>query len=250
MSSATKNYLSSLDSYCFNKNFSCVACCGIFNLNFSDSEREAWLAGNSKDFLLLDLHDRLSLRKYRMTKEKEIEDKKIREDIYVCPFLGLLQKNKAGCLLHPQGRLHPQISNLPHPQNFSFYGESICQNYFCPSAEKKMIPASFFSWLNEKKESLSFLDISRLVAHSFAWRIFSAMKFTSVAEEKKFFEQRRKNFQEKNLPVTSFETWVVSDEQLKHSSRQNLKAVLKAIETKENYLHDQLKIDKASYEKN
>lgn len=127
-----------------------MACCGVFNLDFSDAQREQWLQQNTKDFLQLSLSDKKSIHEYRVQKEKLIETHRIKKDIYVCPFVGFIEENRGGCLLHPLGSPHPQIKLLQHPQNFSFYGESICQNYLCATAENKMADDSFFTWLSQK----------------------------------------------------------------------------------------------------
>ncbi|MCX7632196.1 MAG: hypothetical protein N2Z22_02550, partial [Turneriella sp.] len=69
-----------------------------------------------------------------------------RQDIYVCPFVGIVSGKKIGCLLHPKGSPHPQIQLWPHPQNFSFYGESICLSYDCLVKERMLYRADFFLW--------------------------------------------------------------------------------------------------------
>lgn len=121
---------------CFQGERSCSACCGLFNLDTTDAEREAWLTQNTALFLELDLEAQSSVYKYRQNREKEIGVKVIIPDVYVCPFLGWLQGaargvRVTGCLLHPASSPHPQIERLENPQSFSLYGQSICQEYDC-----------------------------------------------------------------------------------------------------------------------
>ncbi|MBL8032131.1 MAG: hypothetical protein JNJ69_00410 [Leptospiraceae bacterium] len=143
---------------------SCSACCGIFNLKFNAAERTAWAQRNTEIFLALDLTKAENIVAYRKEREAETLPQRIRDDIYVCPFVGFVgTKNgshieqppvacepgasvRTGCLLHPQGSPHPQISLWEHPQNFSFYGEGICLSYDCLAKERQAFRADFFRW--------------------------------------------------------------------------------------------------------
>ncbi len=127
---------------------SCSACCGIFNYKGGDEERRAWVAENTRQFLELDLSAAANLVQYRKQREAVTLPNRVRDDIYVCPFLGFVdtQNLKTGCLLHPQGSPHPQISLWPHPQNFSFYGEGICLSYDCLAKDRQAYRADFFAW--------------------------------------------------------------------------------------------------------
>ncbi|MCS6971813.1 MAG: hypothetical protein NZL89_02215 [Leptospiraceae bacterium] len=125
---------------------SCSACCGLFNLPFSEHERRLWLKKNTEEFLALDISQSETIVAFRQGKEKELLPQRIRQDIYVCPFVGIVSGKKIGCLLHPKGSPHPQIQLWPHPQNFSFYGESICLSYDCLVKERMLYRADFFLW--------------------------------------------------------------------------------------------------------
>ncbi len=119
---------------------SCSACCGIYNLRFSQTQLNDWLAENTKQFLSLNIEDANAIVEFRRQREAASLPYRFREDIYVCPFTGYIdpEKKRTGCLLHPVGSPHPQIRKLAHPQNFSFYGESICQTYDCLSKERRL----------------------------------------------------------------------------------------------------------------
>lgn len=131
---------------------SCSACCGIFNLKFNAAEGTAWLQKNTEIFLALDLSKAENIVAYRKEREAETLPQRIRDDIYVCPFVGFVggenpsAVSRTGCLLHPQGSPHPQISLWEHPQNFSFYGEGICLSYDCLAKERQAFRADFFRW--------------------------------------------------------------------------------------------------------
>lgn len=146
---------------------SCSACCGIFNLKFNAAERTAWAQRNTEIFLALDLTKAENIVAYRKEREAETLPQRIRDDIYVCPFVGFVGGEnpgavsgaerpraavepgasvRTGCLLHPQGSPHPQISLWEHPQNFSFYGEGICLSYDCLAKERQAYRAGFFRW--------------------------------------------------------------------------------------------------------
>lgn len=119
---------------------SCSACCGLYNLKYNHQETSKWLHQNTKEFLDLNLENAENIVQYRKSGEQKIENSRIDKTIYVCPFIGYIDKlkSRSGCLLHPVGSPHPQISVLKHPQNFSFYGESICQAYDCKTKETKI----------------------------------------------------------------------------------------------------------------
>lgn len=242
-----------VNSYCFHKNYSCTACCGIFNLDFTDEERLAWLKRNTEDFLKLSLTDKKAIHEYRLQKEACLQPVVIRKDIYVCPFLGMVTSHKAGCMLHPQGSPHPQITLLEHPQNFSFYGESICQGYLCASAENHLVLHSFFSWVEmDLKYPFDFFAPARLLPQSILWRILQSHRNNQKEEntkfdknEKKIYTLFKKKFEEKNIPISSFENWYVSQEDLEQQSNK----ILTALCQKENYISNVLDWQKVTNQK-
>ncbi|MCS6985003.1 MAG: hypothetical protein NZM25_07775 [Leptospiraceae bacterium] len=149
---------------CFDETHSCSACCGIYNLAFSAQELHQYLENNTKNFLSLDISKPENIVSFREKGESFLQKYVIRKDIYVCPFVGFVAEEKTGCLLHPTGSPHPQISLYTNPQNFSFYGESICQGYNCLSKERalpqifqKPLPAQIYGRLVSRADILGCL---------------------------------------------------------------------------------------------
>lgn len=234
-------------SYCFQENYSCTACCGIFNLDFSDDERLAWLKNNTEEFLKISLSNKKAIREYRLQKEACLQTVVIKKDVYVCPFLGMVASHKAGCLLHPQGSPHPQISQLEHPQNFSFYGESICQNYLCDSAENHLVSHTFFDWVEKDlKHPSDFFAATRLLPQATFWKLLQQHKNKKASVEKKLYQTFQNKLKEKNIPVTSFETWTVNQKDLEQQSNK----ILTALCQKETYISNVLDWQKTSSENN
>lgn len=117
-----------------NLNFSCGACCGLFNLKLSSSEYEKILTERTR-FMesSVDFEKPWTVSNFRKKREKEEENhKKNDETIYNCPYLGYIDDNrkKIGCMIHP-GKTKNPLS-----QNFSFYGASICQGYICKNIDR------------------------------------------------------------------------------------------------------------------
>ncbi|GAB4437294.1 MAG: hypothetical protein OHK0011_20350 [Turneriella sp.] len=127
---------------------SCSACCGIYNLDMTADERGRWIEENTRQFLALDLSLTENIVRFRRKRESVTLPHRVREDTYVCPFVGFVDNGtlRTGCLLHPQGSPHPQIGLYAHPQNFSFYGEGICQAYDCLAKERSVHRLDFFHW--------------------------------------------------------------------------------------------------------
>jgi hypothetical protein len=145
---------------CMGEAKSCSACCGLFNLKADDQDRRAWVTANTEKFLALDISSAANIVNYRKERESETLPNRVRDDIYVCPFIGFVAGDKTGCLLHPQGSPHSQISLWQHPQNFSFYGEGICLSYDCLAKERQVYRADFFRWA----ESSTVFDYARLAS--------------------------------------------------------------------------------------
>ena len=131
-------------SLCQTSSNSCGACCGIFNLNLKRDEYNKLLEDRSELFRSsTDFSKRWTLSDYRKIREsKEISLNRIDDSIYVCPFLGFIEKNKIGCMIHPV------YSGDPLSQNVSFYGASICQGYNCKNNAHE-ISDDFENFLNK-----------------------------------------------------------------------------------------------------
>ena len=154
---------------------SCSGCCGLHNVRMTRVEKQQWLGDNTDRFLGTDISRSENIVAFRKMGEEQIRDRVINPQLYVCPFLGYTHGGVrsaratdgalgadhthggvgslpatdgalSGCLLHPQGSPHPQIRLWQHPQNFSFYGESICQSYDCLAKDRSIHHPDFFIW--------------------------------------------------------------------------------------------------------
>ena len=118
---------------CQKKNVSCFACCGVANLNLSEGQRQRILEERTREFHTLEM-DFQRFPEYRAQREKkESSIQRHNPETYVCPFLGFIEPNRPGCMIHPARTGHPTS------QNYSFYGASICLSYDCSAkdAEEK-----------------------------------------------------------------------------------------------------------------
>lgn len=196
------------------KDKSCSACCGYLNLKKSDAEKELWLKENTQIFLNTDISRADNIVQYRKIRETGLSDVRIRNDIYVCPFLGFIDAdhNRSGCLLHPKGSPHPQIHLWQHPQNFSFYGEGICLSYDCLNKERGQ--------MQKRAVVARGIAYSRLAGNHNLWQVLNLLSaaHSPVRETPNVLLTHSPNFQldkllgivmqylEKyEIPVTSFE---------------------------------------------
>lgn len=132
---------------CQQQTVSCSACCGIFNINGGYIAVDNFLKENTSRFLEIDLTSAQNIADYRKQREKEIEPLKLDNKTYSCVFVGYIDQHhkKTGCLMHPSAGIRPEVSNWQHPQNFSFYGEGICQSYDCFNKDKqRTLPSEYF----------------------------------------------------------------------------------------------------------
>jgi len=187
---------------CMGERVSCSACCGLFNFRGSDAERRAWVQENTRQFLALDISSAANIVNYRKEREAVTLPNRVREDIYVCPFVGHVdaEGQKTGCLLHPQGSPHPQIGLWAHPQNFSFYGEGICLSYDCLAKERKVYRADFFRWA----EGASVFDYSRLASDHTLHRTLAVLPLGEV-DLGMFYTKLAGFYGEYGVVTTSFE---------------------------------------------
>ena len=187
-------------NYCYNRNNSCSACCGFSNLKLSHEQKKAWALENTEAFLSLDITNAKNLVAFRKEGEEYLLNKRYRDDIYVCPFVGLVDedKSKTGCLLHPQGSPHPDIGVWPHPQNFSFYGESICLAYDCPSKESKSLDSLRDLVIPEHLYALIASNRNLILA-------FEKLTSSDKCDKEKLWMAILAYLESESIPVTSFE---------------------------------------------
>lgn len=187
---------------CMGAKTSCSACCGIFNLKHDATERTAWVQENTDTFLALDISCAENIVTYRKEREAVTLPQRIRDDIYVCPFVGFVdtQTRRTGCLLHPQGSPHPQIGLWQHPQNFSFYGEGICLSYDCLAKERQAYRADFFVWAS----TASLFAYARLASDHTLHRTLSALTIGD-RDLSIFYTLLAELYEENQVVTTSFE---------------------------------------------
>ena len=217
---------------------SCSACCGLFNLKGSDDERRDWIRRNTEEFLSLDISLAANIVNFRKEREAATLPHRVREDIYVCPFVGFVDSLRTvrrevgilasdepnasmrtalhadavhgsgvpdaslrtGCLLHPQGSPHPQIGLWAHPQNFSFYGEGICLSYDCLAKERRVYRADFFLWA----EKVSVFDYARLASDHTLHRTLAALP-ALPRDLSRFYSLLADLYRQRGVVTTSFE---------------------------------------------
>lgn len=208
-----------MNNPCMGETKSCSACCGLFNLKGSEDDRHDWIRRNTEEFLSLDISLAANIVNYRKEREAATLPQRIREDIYVCPFVGFIDplrtvrradgvrasdephaSLRTGCLLHPQGSPHPQIGLWARPQNFSFYGEGICLSYDCLAKERRVYRADFFLWA----EKASVFDYARLASDHTLHRSLAAMTDLPV-DLTRFYSLLASLYAERGVVTTSFE---------------------------------------------
>lgn len=180
-------------------NASCSACCGVHNLNLPLHQKEKLLKKNTQRFKNIKADQSENIVNYRKSREKVINHFKIKNDIYICPFVGYLDKNHTGCLIHPDANINPLMKRWEHPQNFSFYGEGICLVYDCPSKENQ--------WYSDQLKDLNSFELSVVVGHSQIMDVLNRIERirpSSITLEliKIYATWLLKN----RIPITSFET--------------------------------------------
>ncbi len=213
---------------CFNGRNSCSACCGLFNLALDENERIKWLQKNTDLFIGLDLSGQHALFEFRQKKETQLNQYKIHENVYVCPFLGFANgkngKKQPGCLLHPAGSPHKQVAALNRPQNFSFYGESICAAYDCLAKQS----------YSDKKTPAHRWAYARWVSNHNLKAVVEAICRNNPAVREPLSEAIWKILEKAEIPVTSFEAPLVLDCYETHE----LWSVLGTLLQPEGYLDD------------
>ncbi len=124
--------------------FSCISCCGLFNFKLSTISLIQVLIERTEHIYKIKKEIGFTKRdmyiQYR--KEREfIEDKyeKYNVEVYICPFLGIIENNRLGCMIHPS------ITKDEKFQDISFYGSSICLSYNC---RVKEMDSAYFLYLN------------------------------------------------------------------------------------------------------
>jgi len=116
------------------KNISCGACCGLYNV--ADPSREALAKLLVRRTLLFETVPRNvdAIDDFGRQMAAEVKGNRPFPDFYHCPYIGMigLNRSRVGCLLHPlaDGNNGADFRGLSH------YGGMACSLYFCPSFSK------------------------------------------------------------------------------------------------------------------
>jgi hypothetical protein len=85
---------------------------------------------------------------------------------YVCPYMGFIDSNTPGCLMHPV------VNNGIDKRDCSLFGKEICNHYFCPAYQilddrlKKILITYTYNWYTYSLgiiDPLSFIWIVQLI---------------------------------------------------------------------------------------
>ncbi|HXK66361.1 MAG TPA: hypothetical protein PK348_08850 [Spirochaetota bacterium] len=102
----------------------CCVCCGLFNCaDISFAGLEHFLSDATAEI-------RYSLVTGNIVRNFELLQKQytFRETTtYVCPYMGFIDSNTPGCLMHPA------VNNGIDRRDCSLFGKEICNDYFCPA---------------------------------------------------------------------------------------------------------------------
>jgi hypothetical protein len=114
-----------------NKSVSCGACCGLYNLpDISRVKLENILSQRTQDFATV---PRTEEGFWDYLKKHKGPPRLSRPfpQFHHCRFLGMIgeQNQRVGCLLHPAAPGNNGVDYRTH----SWYGETACRTYFCPS---------------------------------------------------------------------------------------------------------------------
>ena len=132
------------------RNISCGACCGLYNLsNADEANLRALLAARTAAFSAVPRRIDAVADFGRRTAEA-IEGRQPISDFHHCPYIGLIGggRSRVGCLLHPLAAGNEGIDL----RGLSHYGGMACRIYFCPSHEalspawKRIVQQTAGSW--------------------------------------------------------------------------------------------------------
>jgi len=194
---------------------SCSSCCGLNNLKLTKAQKDHWLIENTTKFLKTDVGQAQNIVEFRKQGEDFLYDYIINHDTYVCPFIGYVATNPArtGCMLHPLAGIHKQVSQWEHPQNFSFYGESICQTFDCYSKENNLLE-------NVKIDNLDSIIYGQITANQNLIRLIGIMCEQQRSQKSKLFEIIIEFLENNQSSITGFEgfiDWTKQDVNLWHA---------------------------------
>ena len=122
-----------------NKEVSCGACCGLYNVADPSYESIMEMLTWRTDSFLHVKRDMGALLAFKEETEARESQKRPFPEFHHCPYIGLVGKehSRVGCLLHPLLDGNKSIDF----RGLSFYGGMACRVYFCPTY--RHLPAAF-----------------------------------------------------------------------------------------------------------
>jgi len=141
----------------------CCVCCGLFNcadISFEELSRflsEATYEMRRSRVTGTTVRNFESLQRRYMFRDTTT---------YVCPYMGFLDSNTPGCLVHPL------VNNGNDNRDCSLFGKEICNDYFCPAYRilddrlKKILITYTYNWYTYSIgiiDPLSFVWIVQLI---------------------------------------------------------------------------------------
>lgn len=114
-----------------NKQISCGACCGLYNVADPSLDALMEMLTYRTDAFARIPRDSDSILAFKEETEARESQKRPFPEFHHCPYIGLIGRERllVGCLLHPLVEGNKGIDF----RELSFYGQMACKLYFCPS---------------------------------------------------------------------------------------------------------------------
>jgi hypothetical protein len=133
-----------------NKQVSCGACCGLYNVRNVSIETLTKMLFHRTERLTRVRRDAEPITQFGREIEALESRERLLADFYSCPFIGLVgeDRTRVGCLLHPAAAGNGGVDY----RGLSYYGGMACRDYFCPSYSclsgtiKKIVQDTTVSW--------------------------------------------------------------------------------------------------------
>ncbi|MGB4270660.1 MAG: hypothetical protein WBK20_15965 [Spirochaetota bacterium] len=102
----------------------CCVCCGLFNCADISFERLGHFLSAATDEIRYPPVTGNNVRNFKLLQRRyAFRD----TTTYVCPYMGFIDSNTPGCLMHPV------VNNGIDRRDCSLFGKEICNDYFCPA---------------------------------------------------------------------------------------------------------------------
>ncbi len=103
----------------------CCACCGLFNCSdISFTGLSHFLLNTTLEMHKQPINLGNPVRDFASLRQRYV----FRDHTtFVCPYMGFIDKNTPGCLMHPS------VNKGIDGRDYSLYGKEICNDFFCPA---------------------------------------------------------------------------------------------------------------------